>query len=231
MGIVCQSNAGQNMKKQSMDLDFRQKLARIAKCRADLFLELNKTVPFKDELYKDLSADETYRKYLPCASKYVTPTGREYEPKENGARVMVVLQDWASQDWLSKNLDTHCSELDRHGYHKDLDTNKTLKRLLSDCLCLERKNVYVTNAFPYIKAGGMSGSIFRKHLKLIAPKILLQEIDLIQPDLILALGRIAEYAVELCGKKPTYLPHPAAWISDYAMKQKWQDTLKNIPIR
>ena len=92
-------------------------------------------------------------KKLPDLQDFVTPTGKPHmQPK--GKIVMVVLQDWASDKWLKQRSKEEWDELNKHGYLKRLKANKNLCRLLCKHLNRDRSEVYVTNAFPFIKKSG-----------------------------------------------------------------------------
>src|SRR4051812_22739203 len=67
--------------------------------------------------------------------------------------IALVLQDWASADGLYGGPDPDIQE---YGRSRGLRTNKVLELLLRRVLGLALADVYATNAFPFIKPGGMS---------------------------------------------------------------------------
>lgn len=102
------------------------------------------------------------------------------------ADVMLVAQDWASSDFLQKGLYPCVVEC---GHDPDLDTNKNLKRLLQDHLELEFRETYATDAFPFIKPGGMGTRIKRKAFDICVAEFLLKQIEIIEPGLVICIGR------------------------------------------
>jgi hypothetical protein len=63
------------------------------------------------------------------------------------AKVMLVLQDWASDNYLKDCLPD--PELIEMGHDPKLPTNKNLKTLLKDHFHLSLSDTYATNLFPY----------------------------------------------------------------------------------
>lgn len=100
------------------------------------------------------------------------------------ADVMIMLQDWSSDDALQRSSGP--SEL---GRDPKLPTNKTLDRLLSDTLGLRLEDTYATNLFPFIKAGGLSARIPFADLVLAAKEFALPQIRIVAPRLVVCLGK------------------------------------------
>ena len=102
------------------------------------------------------------------------------------AEVMVVLQDWSSSDVLGKTP----PDLDgsKFGYTPSLPTNKNLDALLDRHFGLVRAECYLTNLFPFVKAGGISASIPMKDLVTCAQKFTIPEIQIVAPRLVVCLG-------------------------------------------
>ena len=69
---------------------------------------------------------------------------------------MVLLQDWASDDFLIKPVRPDIADC---GHDPSNVTNVRLKALLRTHFGLEFEDIYATNVFPFIKPGGMSGAI------------------------------------------------------------------------
>lgn len=72
--------------------------------------------------------------------------------------------------------------------------------------------VYATNVFPFIKAGGISSSIPRKDVLEAANRFTLRELAIARPKTVLALGTMAANALRLIDIDCHALPHPAARI-------------------
>jgi len=103
----------------------------------------------------------------------------------NLSEIMVVLQDWASADWLNRPFDI---ELARWGYKPGLPTNRHLATLLQHHFDLILRDAYVTNIFPFVKPGRMSARIPARDLRAAAEMFTLPEIQIVQPRLVIALG-------------------------------------------
>jgi uracil-DNA glycosylase len=100
------------------------------------------------------------------------------------ASVMILLQDWSSDDALRRSSGP--SEL---GRDPDLPTNKTLDALLGASLHLTLKETYATNLFPFIKAGGLSTRIPFADLVLAATEFAFPQIKIVAPRLVVCLGK------------------------------------------
>jgi hypothetical protein len=72
--------------------------------------------------------------------------------------IAVVLQDWSSSDTLRAPIDPSIQE---HGRTLGLRTNRILEALLLRLFGATLADVYATNAFPFIKQGGISKGIPR----------------------------------------------------------------------
>lgn len=152
-------------------------------------------------------------------------------PYTKGAHVLgtvaLVLQDWASEDGLSCSTNP---EIQAHGRLPRLRTNQTLETLLRTVLCRSLSDVYATNAFPFVKPGGMSGSLRKSDVLAVAHRFLHREIEIARPSLVLALGAVASYALQAIGVECVRLPHPAARLGSIAAHQKsWRAALKQAP--
>ncbi len=136
------------------------------------------------------------------------------------AAVMVVLQDWASHDVLRR--EPMNAEMARYGHDPRRLTNKRLKALLRKHLDVALKDIYGTNLFPYIKSGGMSTAMPMQDLLRVAKAFAIPQIAIVQPRLVLALGRKTAEALRRAGATVAELPHPAARISREAMDAAWR---------
>jgi uracil-DNA glycosylase len=113
------------------------------------------------------------------------------------ATIMVVGQDWSSEDRLREPINYHRVE---HGYDPDVVTNKNLQRLLKEHLGKQFSDVYATNAFPFIKPGRMNASIPEDDMKLAVQEFLLPQIEIIEPQIVICLGLDTFNAVRVsCG--------------------------------
>lgn len=123
--------------------------------------------------------------------------------------LMLVLQDWASEDGLSGGPDP---QIQQFGRSPNLRTNTTLEAVLRKVLNLSLSDVYATNAFPFVKLGGMSRGLRRSDVFEAAHRFLRREIALAQPTQIFALGAVPRLALEELDVDCLRLPHPAARI-------------------
>jgi uracil-DNA glycosylase len=101
------------------------------------------------------------------------------------AQVMVMLQDWKSDDNIRRKLDEDALE---YGYTKNYPTNKNLIRLLNEYFGVSLKNIFATNLFPFIKPGDMGTTIPRRDLVRAAEEFALPQIRIVQPRLVICLG-------------------------------------------
>jgi uracil-DNA glycosylase len=99
--------------------------------------------------------------------------------------IVVMLQDWASEEGLSGPL---IADSLRLGYTPNVGTDINLIRLLGEHFKVALGDVYATNLFPFIKRGGMSSAIPRKDLVRAAKAFGWPQIEAIRPRLVIALG-------------------------------------------
>jgi len=112
------------------------------------------------------------------------------------AEIMVVLQDWSSDQSMSGAFDEESAQL---GHTPKLPTNRNLKRLLKDIFGVELKDIYATNLFPFIKLGGISQPIRPRDLHEAARLFTLPEIHIVKPKLVICLGLVTFNALrEVC---------------------------------
>jgi restriction system protein len=99
---------------------------------------------------------------------------------------MVVGQDWASEDRLRGPINSDRIEL---GYDLKIRTNINLQGLLWRHFNLKFRDIYATNAFPFIKPGAMQGKdIQPAHMRLAVREFLLRQVEIVQPKLVICLG-------------------------------------------
>jgi uracil-DNA glycosylase len=110
------------------------------------------------------------------------------------AELMILLQDWASDDVLSgPYLHARCIV----GHDPSRGTNKRLKELLYRYFGLTLEQVYASNVFPFVKLGSMSASIPMRDLALAACEFALPQIKIVAPRLAVCLGKAAFDAVAI----------------------------------
>lgn len=125
--------------------------------------------------------------------------------------IALVLQDWASEKGLVGSPDP---EIRVHGRKPGRRTNKNLECLLERLFNLSLADVYVTNAFPFIKPGSMSGPIPKSDVIAMAARFLHRELNIVKPVAVLALGAVSNAALQHVGISCIKVPHPAARIGD-----------------
>lgn len=152
---------------------------------------------------------------------------REYvSPYTKGAgnfrsETMLVLQDWASHDSLAGR--SMNPEIQRLGRDPGIRTNRRLETLLETHLGAVFADIYATNAFVFIKQGGMSAGLRVNDIRRCVREFTLHEIDIVAPRRILALGKLVARALRDCGIDCIELPHPAARISNIEMDCCWEE--------
>lgn len=138
--------------------------------------------------------------------------------------IAIVLQDWASADGISDGFEP---EIQKHGRKPNLATNKRLDTVLHRVLGLSIGDVYVTNAFPFIKPGGMSSNLTLRDVTKAVSSFAAQELELAKPKMILALGSLTAKALKRAGVDATHLPHPMIrGTSLDAYEEIWRSTLQ-----
>jgi len=100
------------------------------------------------------------------------------------ADVMLIGQDWASSKWLSNPKNLSFAAL---GKDPNLMTNRNLDEYLN-YFCLNFSDTYATNAFVFVKEGGMSAKIAKKFLRESIKDFLLPQIEIVKPKMIICLG-------------------------------------------
>ena len=86
--------------------------------------------------------------------------------------------------------------------------------------------VYVTNAFPFVKGGPMSAALRVRDVREAARVFLARELQLAKPTHVFALGVVAKVALEACATSYIHLPHPAARIGGLATHEEaWRVAL------
>jgi hypothetical protein len=102
------------------------------------------------------------------------------------AEIMVLLQDWSSDESLSGPFDEDSAKL---GYSRHIPTNQNLIQLLRDTFRLTLQDTYATNLFPFVKLQGMSASIPIGDLIRAAREFAMPQITIVNPMLVICLGK------------------------------------------
>lgn len=136
--------------------------------------------------------------------KWVSPYTKGANAQDGLA---IVLQDWASADRLAGGPEPTVQEF---GRFPNLLTNRRLEKILTEVYGLRLEQVYVTNAFPFIKPGGMSSAIPLKDMVWAVRRFCAPELVLARPSRIIALGTRTHLALTRAGVDCAKLPHPAA---------------------
>jgi hypothetical protein len=137
--------------------------------------------------------------------------------------LVFVYQDWGSVERLSGGPNP---EIQLHGRLPTLLTNRRFDVLLDRVFRLRLSDVYVTNAFPYVKRGSMSSALPFADVRNAASKFLVRELELAKPTIVFALGGVAHAALRQCGVSSIRLPHPAARIGGVAKHEAaWRAAL------
>lgn len=121
---------------------------------------------------------------------YVSPWSRSAHNVD--AEVMIVGHDWSSEKWMCGPVDEQSAQ---RGYSSRFPTNQNLFDLLNRHFGLSFGDVYATNAFPFIKRGESQGSIKHKDMQWAASEFLLPQIKIIQPLIVICLGKATFNAV------------------------------------
>lgn len=143
--------------------------------------------------------------------------------------IALVLQDWASVDGLKKGFDP---EIQRHGRIPGLLTNRRLDETLRRVFDLQISETYVTNAFPFIKPGGMSAAIPTRDVVDAIRRFTKLELSLARPTVVFALGSLTHRSLSRAGVDSVHVPHPAArGLSLDAHERAWQVAIQNSRIQ
>jgi hypothetical protein len=116
------------------------------------------------------------------------------------ADLMIVAQDWSSAQTLESPKRSKPAQKEARklcGQDANLPTNKTLKALLKRHFELEFADIYATNVFVFIKPGTISAKIPIEDLAYCAKKYTLPQIEIVQPRMVLCLGKGTFNAIQL----------------------------------
>lgn len=104
--------------------------------------------------------------------------------KNVDSELMLIGQDWASASWLNDPINLKYADL---GRNPNLQTNKNIDKYLK-LFGLAFKDIYATNAFVFIKDGGMSSSIANKLFNECVLDYTLPQIEIVKPKMAICLG-------------------------------------------
>jgi restriction system protein len=153
--------------------------------------------------------------------------------------ILVFLQDWTSD---APKSERELAAMDQFGRTPWRPTNKKLDSLIETHFDRDISQIYATNLFPFIKSGGMSDGVYRRHLERAAREFAKPHIAILRPTLVIVLGRAASQAfAHACswddgdtpfGSDATSFyvdgatvwgqPHPAARIATDKMDASWK---------
>lgn len=160
----------------------KEKIRQLAECRKGYN-------PFSELGYKQVECYD-----LDCKG-YVVPWTIGANDAESD--LMIIGQDWCSASTLDELRETDEFEaLREHGQLGRYATNKKLKSLLSDHLNWEFGSTWATDAFVWIKPGGMHADIPYKLMLESVGKFTIEEIQIIKPKVAAVLGRLAFRAIK-----------------------------------
>lgn len=101
------------------------------------------------------------------------------------ADIMVILQDWASDDYLAGPFDQN---LNTFGRDPDIRTNINLDKLLCAHCKLAIGQIYATNLFPFVKFGEMTEKIPMGDLIKAAREFCVPQLRIVSPKIAVCLG-------------------------------------------
>jgi hypothetical protein len=130
------------------------------------------------------------------------------------ADLMIVAQDWSSAETLESSKRSTPAQKEarkRLGHDPDIPTNKNLRALLKRHFDLEFAETYATNLFVFIKPGTISAKIPIEDLAYCAETYTLPEIEIVQPRMVLCLGKDTFNAIQRA------LGHPMSKLSEASL--------------
>lgn len=115
---------------------------------------------------------------------HVSPWSRSAQNVD--AKCLFLLKDWSSHEVLNAS-EVHPERI-ALGHDPERPTNRNLKHLVRHFLGVEICDLYVTNLFPFIKQGKISGAISRRATAFAATKYALPQIEIVGPALVVCTG-------------------------------------------
>lgn len=122
-----------------------------------------------------------------CEGKYECDFVSPYTKSAGNidSQVFIMLQDWASDDFLSGPT---CALTVQYGRTPTRATNKRLDDLVLKYFDVSIGEIFASNLFPFIKPKTMSAKIPIKDLVRAAKEFALPQIETVAPRLVVALG-------------------------------------------
>ncbi len=178
--------------------------------------------------YLELAEKRVKTKFNDYSKSYSQPEEYGYDfkkwvsPYTKGANVIggiaIVLQDWTGSKAIDGGVN---NEVQKYGRTIGSKTDKNLEHLLNKFFNLKIEDTYATNVFPFIKEGDISsGGISIVDIRKSANIFLKREIEIVKPNLILALGNLACSGLRSIDVDFIDLPHPAARIGSIEKHEK-----------
>lgn len=126
------------------------------------------------------------------------------------AELMVLLQDWASEDALNGAVRSDRVALGRDAKRR---TNVKLEELLERHFGLALSDVYATNVFPFVKPAAMGSSLPQRDLNRAAVQFGLPQIKIVRPVVAVCLGGATFSAVSVAAGRKA-VPTVAAGVAN-----------------
>ncbi|MER8719645.1 hypothetical protein NKH64_14855 [Mesorhizobium sp. M0999] len=114
-------------------------------------------------------------------------------------KIMLIAQDWASEDFLSGDLDQEQLQL---GYTPGLPSNQNLFRLLGAHLNTTFEETFATDAFVFVKHGSMTTRIPNPDLRRSALEYALPQVEIVKPQAVVCIGSSTYNAIRYALGRP-----------------------------
>ncbi len=160
------------------------------------------------------------------------------------ASVMVILNDWISTEGVDKvNTAGLMKSLISNGrittgvgalktcmsLRATARTNSYLdKDIIENHLNMRRQDVYITNAFPFVKSGGMCSNKSNKAIK-EASHFFVKQVEIVQPKLILILGTPAKQVFDICSSNSEWSVSGLDVNTSVLITEKFQSSVCFMP--
>jgi len=147
--------------------------------------------------------------------------------------IAIVLQDWGSVHGFRKIKPEVRRLIQETGRNPYLRTNTRLDFVLEKVFGKHIGDVYITNAFPYVKPGSMSSRISMSTLKKTVVQFTIPELELANPKKIFVCGAATFAAISgVCAgsvlrDRLIKVPHPAARIDTRSLLAIWEKAAVN----
>jgi restriction system protein len=128
-----------------------------------------------------------------CDCEYVVPW--TISACNVNADLMLIAQDWASEDFLNGLNDDQRQTQRALGQFPDLPTNLKTQDLLTEHMSISFRETYATDAFAFVKSGKMNARIPFRDLVRSAATYALPQIAIVRPKMVVCLGSASFNAV------------------------------------